>query len=345
MAVTFSGRMTTAASITCVAAPADGSGPAVALTSYPDGQTGNGGFWSKDGQTFFFARDAGLLAVSVKGGTPHTAWASAARARGFSLSPDGARVAFLVGQGRGGATVAAGGGRGGRGGGTRGANAGANAGAMNNAPATQQSSEGVDLIVHTIATNADQKLAHADGNFGGMSWSPDGSKLAFTTSGANGGSDLVVADISTNSQNVVQHADDALGAPAWTPDGASITYTVGGGGGGGQIPHYASPAEIGPKLIFVATENGRGAAGASFIVPASGGSAKPIANVGGGGFGRGGSAWIDATHRLSTQTSNNGLTRTTESVDLNGGAPVKLFPGYRIEVFQCCERDDQRALT
>src|ERR1043165_5980242 len=31
------------------AAPADGSGSAVALTSYADGQTANGAFWSKDG--------------------------------------------------------------------------------------------------------------------------------------------------------------------------------------------------------------------------------------------------------------------------------------------------------
>src|SRR5437763_3351142 len=79
------------------AAPADGSGPAIVLTSYPDGQSGAGGFWSKDGQTFFFQRDGGLLAVSVAGGTPRPAWPSAARARGFSLSPDGTRVAYVVG--------------------------------------------------------------------------------------------------------------------------------------------------------------------------------------------------------------------------------------------------------
>src|SRR5215470_2241633 len=77
-------------------APADGSGPPVALTTYPDGQNGNGAFWSRDGQTFFFPRDGGLLAVSVKGGTPHGAWASAARGRGFALSPDGQRVAFAA---------------------------------------------------------------------------------------------------------------------------------------------------------------------------------------------------------------------------------------------------------
>jgi dipeptidyl aminopeptidase/acylaminoacyl peptidase len=304
------------------AAPADGSGPGIALTSYADGQSGNGGFFTKDGQTFFYPRDAGLVAVSVKGGAPHTAWPSAARARGFTLSPDGTRIAFLVGQGRGGATVAAGGGGRGRGGAGRGANAGG-AGA---ATATQQASEGVDLMVHTVATNVDQKIAHADGNIGGMSWSPDGAKLAFTTSGTTGGADLVVATIGGNTTSVLQHSDEAIGAPAWTPDGSSVTYTV-GGGGGGAIPHYASPPEIGPKLIFVATENGRGAPGTSFIIPASGGAPKQIASVGGGGggFGRGGSTWIDATHRLSTQMSNNGLTRTTEAVDLDGGAPVKLY--------------------
>src|SRR4051812_14449246 len=60
-------------------AAADGAGKPVALTSYSDGQSGAGGFWSKDGSTFFFPRDGGLLAVSLKGGTPHAAWASAAR--------------------------------------------------------------------------------------------------------------------------------------------------------------------------------------------------------------------------------------------------------------------------
>src|SRR5471032_2053881 len=81
-------------------APADGSTQARPLTTYADGQSGNGGFWSKDGQTFFFQRDGGLLAVSVSGGAPRTAWPSAAHARGFSLSPDGARIAF-VGSGNG----------------------------------------------------------------------------------------------------------------------------------------------------------------------------------------------------------------------------------------------------
>ena len=292
---------------------ADGSGPPVALTSYPEGQTGNGGFWSRDGQTFFYQKDGGLLAVSVRGGAPHTAWPSAARASGFSLSPDGARVAFLVGQGRGAAV--GGGGRGGRRGGARGGDT----------TAPPPSASGVDLIVHTIATNADQKIAHADGNIGGPSWSPDGAKLAFTSSAANGASDLVVANVSANTQTVIQHADSALGAPSWTPDGTNVLYSV-GGGGGGPIQHLASPPEIGAKLIFVATEGGRGGGGTTFIAPVNGGgSPKQLAGGIGGRGGRGGNNWLDATHTLSMRTSNGGLTRTAESVDVNGGEPVRLY--------------------
>jgi dipeptidyl aminopeptidase/acylaminoacyl peptidase len=221
------------------AVPADGSGPAVALTSYADGQGGGGSFWSRYGQTFFFPRGGGLLAVSVKGGTPHEAWASAAHGRGFSLSPDGERVAFV-----------------------------------------SNAANGFDLIVHTLVSNADKTLAHSD---------------------------------------------SAMGAPAWTPDGENLTYTVGGaGGGGGPIQHYASPPEIGPKLIFVATEGGRGGrGGTSYTVSAGGSTPVQLAGSAGGGFGRGG-ARIDASHTLVTRTSNNGLTRTTESVDVNGGSPVTL---------------------
>src|ERR1700683_2101678 len=39
------------------ASSADGKGQPVQLTIYPDGQTGAGGFWSHDSQTFFYQRD------------------------------------------------------------------------------------------------------------------------------------------------------------------------------------------------------------------------------------------------------------------------------------------------
>ncbi len=89
------------------AVAADGSSPAVALTNYPDGQAGGGGFWSGDGKTFFFQRGGGLLAVPVTGGAPQVPWPSAARASGFTPSPDGTRVAFVVGPSTGSAAVEA----------------------------------------------------------------------------------------------------------------------------------------------------------------------------------------------------------------------------------------------
>ena len=126
-----------------------------------------------------------------------------------------------------------------------------------------------------------------------------------------------------------------IGAPSWTPDGANVMYTTGGGGGGGGGPinHDTIAPEIGAKLIFRATEGGRGGGGggATFMVPAAGGAPKAMAaggagrgGGGGGGRGGGGGNWLDATHVLGTRTSNGGKTRTTEAIDINGGAPKML---------------------
>jgi dipeptidyl aminopeptidase/acylaminoacyl peptidase len=305
------------------AVAADGASPAVALTKYPDGQAGAGGFASPDGQTFFFQRGGGLEAVSIGGGEPRVAWPSAARASGFTLSPDGARVAFVVGQGGGGGGGGRGGGRGGRGGGGRGA------AATDAAPAEAPASAGADLLVHTFATNADQKIAHGDSGIGGFSWSPDGTKIAYAIT-ANGASDLFVVAAAGGTATSVVHQTGPIGAPSWTPDGANLIYATGGGGGGGGGPinHDAIYPEVGAKLIFRATEGGRGGGGgASFIVPAAGGTPKPAATAGGGGRGGGrggGGTWLDDSHVISTRTSNNGKTRTTEAIDINGGAPKVL---------------------
>jgi dipeptidyl aminopeptidase/acylaminoacyl peptidase len=221
------------------AAPADGKTPPVALTSYADGQTAAGGFWSRDGRTFYFPHGGGLMSVAVTGGEPRAAWPSAAKASGFTLSPDGTRVAFIVDQ---------------------------------------------DVVVHTLATDSDLKAAHADGRIGGVNWSADG---------------------------------------------ANLTYTV-GGTPGAPVQHQTVRPEIGNKIIFVANEGGRGGGGGeTFTVPATGGTPQPAAagggrGGGGGGGGRGGGARIDATHTLSTRTSNGGKTRTTEAVDTATGKTTLL---------------------
>jgi len=303
------------------AAPASGAGRPVQLTNYPDGQTGAGGFWSHDSQTFFYQRDGGLLAVPVTGGAPHPAWPGADHASGFAPSPDGTRIAYILGQGGGGA-------RGGRGAG--GGRGGARGAAAPDA-AAETSSAGADLMVHTIAPAAEQKIAHVDGRIGGVSWSPDGTKLAFSTAGAT--SALMVAALPGGAVTTVVSSAGPIGAPAWTPDGANLTYAGGGGAGGaGAGPGYIDNTfpEIGAKLVFRTNTGGGGRGGGggeNFIVPATGGTPKPMAAGragGGGGRGGGGGNWLDATHVMSTATSNGGKTRTTEAVDINGGAPKTL---------------------
>jgi dipeptidyl aminopeptidase/acylaminoacyl peptidase len=245
------------------AAAADGKTPPVALTNYPDGQSGNGGIWSRDGKTFYFQHGGGLQSVPVNGGGPRPAWPSAARATGFAWSPDATRVAFVVSQ-----------------------PAPASAATPASAPA------GADLFVHVFADNRDQLVAHADAAISGVNWSADA---------------------------------------------ATITYTVGAGPGAGPTQHQTIRPEIGNKLIFIAYEGGRGggAGGQAFTVPASGGTPAPVTagggrgggragGVGGGGGRGGGGNQIDATHVLSTRTSNGGRTRTTESTDTTGGAATLL---------------------
>ena len=133
------------------------------------------------------------------------------------------------------------------------------------------------------------------------------------------------------------HADAAMSAVNWSADGMTLSYTVGAGPGTGPTQHQTIRPEIGNKLIFVAYEGGRGGStgGQAFTVPASGGGTPaPVtagggrgggrAGGGGGGGGRGGGNQIDATHMLSTRTSNGGKTRTTESTDTATGTATLL---------------------
>jgi dipeptidyl aminopeptidase/acylaminoacyl peptidase len=307
------------------AAPADGTGRPVALTNYADGQSGNGGFWSADGRTFYYQRDAGLMAVSVDGGEPHTAWPSAERAAGFTLSPDGSRVAFI----------------------------------------SRQSGGGSQLLVHTFATNADQQIAHAEGNIGSVSWSPDGKRLAFVSSTGGGGrggrggrgargngpamtpgqpdggrgaaneaSDLMVARVDGGAGSTLAHGDGPMQGVSWSPDGATLTYSS--GIAAVTIPHYSSPPEIGAKIIFVATERAAGDA-KGFAISAAGGTPQALAAGGGRGIGFGGRGgggnWLDATHTLSMRSSADGKTRTWEAIDITGGAPKALHEEHEDKFF------------
>ena len=307
------------------AASADGNGKPIALTNYPEGQTGNGGFWNPDGQTFYFQRGGGLVGVSVSGGEPHAAWPSAERASGFTLSPDGSRVAFVTRQGGASLIVH-----------TFSTNADqsvaqveGNVGAVSWSPNSKR-------IAYVTSTGGRGGF----GGRGGRGGRGRGPAMNPEQPPAGGGpatavsSELVVANVSDGTKTTVVHEDGPMGGASWSPDGATLTYST--GTGGETIPHYSSPPEIGAKIIFVATERAPGDA-KSFSVPASGGTPKPLAEGGGrggfGGRGGGGGNWLDNTHTLAMRGSADGKTRTWEAIDINGGAPKTLHEEHEDKFF------------
>jgi dipeptidyl aminopeptidase/acylaminoacyl peptidase len=139
-----------------------------ALTNYPDGQ-GGAFFWSADSQRVYFARQGDLWQVGLSG-PPTAVWSTPQTESSITPSPDGTRVAFVrpvgnVAPGATGAPPAATGGRGGRVG--RGGGSG-----------------GSELWTRTLADGKDVLVLRADDRFiSGVSWSPDGQTLVFTSGG------------------------------------------------------------------------------------------------------------------------------------------------------------------
>ncbi len=221
------------------AVAADGRSQPVALTSYAAGQTGAGGFWSPDGRTFFFQRGGGLLAVPVTGGAPREAWPSAARASGFTLSPDGTKVAYTVaGSDLIVHTIAANSDQ-------RVTHADGRIGGASWSPDstrlafTTSGGGGSELVVASIAAGTQAAIAHADGAIGGVSWSPDGAGVLYTTGGSGGGP--------------IQHHM----SPPEIGNKLIFVSTEGGRGGGGST--FFVPAAGGtPKPVNTSGGGGRG---------------------------------------------------------------------------------------
>jgi Tol biopolymer transport system component len=99
--------------------------------------------WTADGSHIWFTYDSGgvnnLWSVPSNGSgraMALTTWPQGGR--GFTGSPDGSRIAFASGQ---------------------------------------------DVIIHTIVTHADLRVAHADNTVGTVSWSADGANIIYTVQG------------------------------------------------------------------------------------------------------------------------------------------------------------------
>ena len=149
-------------------ANADGRGQPIALTSYADGQV-SGAFWSQDGSVLYFPHGGELWQVRAAGGQPPSpAWTPETRQMDVVPSPDRRSVAFVR-------------------------------------PTSSSSgaASGSDLYVRSLADGTETPVAHDNVNINGISWSPDGARIAYV-----GGSQII-------------HHDES---PAYS--GAKLIFTV-----------------------------------------------------------------------------------------------------------------------
>ena len=85
------------------------------------------------------------------------------------------------------------------------------------------------------------RLTGGPGPVGCPSWSPDGSRIAYTRRGPSGWENIFVID--ADGSNDIPLTDDTLGAafPEWSPDGTTILFLSTRAGGGYPLLHRIDP--------------------------------------------------------------------------------------------------------
>jgi dipeptidyl aminopeptidase/acylaminoacyl peptidase len=145
--------------------------------------------------------------------------------------------------------------------------------------------------------------------------SPDGARVAFLRPVGAGGSELVVRALADGRETRIIRADDhVMATVSWSPDGQSLVV----GNAPSVIRHDQTPAYSGAKIIYTINET---VPGGTFVVPASGGAARPLAVISGG---LGARRWLDARHFVFDRTSTDFKRRTSYLVDIGGGEPQVL---------------------
>ena len=96
-----------------------------------------------DGSTVYFSRGADLWQVAANGAGARAVWTTPAAEVEFSLSPDGARLAFV------------------------------------RAGSAGEAQHGGDLIIRSMSDGSESKIAHDDESIYSPLWSPDGSQIAY----------------------------------------------------------------------------------------------------------------------------------------------------------------------
>jgi dipeptidyl aminopeptidase/acylaminoacyl peptidase len=111
-----------------------------ALTSETGSGVTSAPFWSRDGKLVYFAHRGDLWQVAAVGGTASPAWTTPAAETDITCAPDGTRVAF-----------------------TR-----------------QGAQTGSELVVRMLEGGAERVVARDEQSIGGLAWSPDGQRIAYT---------------------------------------------------------------------------------------------------------------------------------------------------------------------
>jgi dipeptidyl aminopeptidase/acylaminoacyl peptidase len=140
----------------------------VAVSHFTEGSL-TSAFWSHDSTVLYFPHHDDLWQVSASGGEPRPVWTTPAPETDIVMSPDGKQVAFV--------RPAASGRAGERG--------------------------GNDLWVRSLAAGTETRLTHDPAGIGGISWSPDSTRLAYSAG-----------------SNTIHHDE----APEYS--GSKIIYTV-----------------------------------------------------------------------------------------------------------------------
>ena len=129
-----------------------------------------------------------------------------------------------------------------------------------------------------------------------------------------GGGDLIVRTLADGRESRVLRAyNHMIGGVSWSPDGQSLVFSD----APRTIRHEQTPQYSGSKIIYTISEN---VPGETSVVPAAGGTPRPLGA--GGGFG--GRRWIDARHFVVDRTSADFKRRTMSLVDIGGGEPKVL---------------------
>jgi dipeptidyl aminopeptidase/acylaminoacyl peptidase len=139
-------------------ADADGRTPPRPISGDGSGAGGTT-FWNPDSRALYMARGGDLWRVPIDGSAPSAVWTTPEIETGISMSPDGARVAFVRVQGRTG---------GGRGGGRGGSGEGPS-----------------EIWTRSLADGTETRVATIDGGAAGLTWSPDGRHLSFASGGGS----------------------------------------------------------------------------------------------------------------------------------------------------------------